>query len=57
MKSIGHMSFSPSVIKPTIAVLTSIQRAHYVTLGFMGLQQNFYIVKTKIFPDHENSEL
>ena len=57
MKSIGHMSFSPSVIKPTIAVLTSIQRAHYVTLGFMGLQQNFYIAKTKIFPDHENSEL
>ncbi|MGD9156132.1 MAG: UDP-N-acetylmuramoyl-tripeptide--D-alanyl-D-alanine ligase [Bacillota bacterium] len=33
MKSIGYMRFSSSIIKPSIAVLTSIQRAHYVTLG------------------------
>jgi UDP-N-acetylmuramoyl-tripeptide--D-alanyl-D-alanine ligase len=33
MKSSGYMSFISSMIKPSIAVLTSIQRAHYVTLG------------------------
>ncbi len=33
MKSMGYMRFSSSIIKPSIAVLTSIQRAHYVTLG------------------------
>lgn len=33
MKSTGYMGFSSSIIKPSMAVLTSIQRAHYVTLG------------------------
>lgn len=33
MKSMGYMRFSSSIIKPSIAVVTSIQRAHYVTLG------------------------
>jgi UDP-N-acetylmuramoyl-tripeptide--D-alanyl-D-alanine ligase len=33
MKSMGYMRFSSSIIKPSIAVLTSIQRAHYVALG------------------------
>ncbi len=33
MKSKGYMGFSSSIIRPSIAVLTSIQRAHYVTLG------------------------
>jgi UDP-N-acetylmuramoyl-tripeptide--D-alanyl-D-alanine ligase len=33
MKSKGYMDFSSSIIKPTIAVLTSIQRAHYVLMG------------------------
>jgi hypothetical protein len=33
MKSKGYMDFSSGIIKPTIAVLTSIQRAHYVLMG------------------------
>lgn len=33
MKSKGYMNYSSSIIKPNIAVLTSIQRAHYVLMG------------------------
>jgi UDP-N-acetylmuramoyl-tripeptide--D-alanyl-D-alanine ligase len=33
MKSVGYMGFSSSIIRPNIAVLISIQRAHFVTLG------------------------
>lgn len=33
MKSKGYMDYSSSIIKPNIAVLTSIQRAHYVLMG------------------------
>lgn len=33
MKSAGYMGFCSSIIRPDIAVLTSIQHAHYVTMG------------------------
>lgn len=33
MKSTGYMSICSSIIKPNIAVVTSIQRAHFVALG------------------------
>lgn len=33
MKSTGYMGYSSSIIKPSIAVLTSIERAHYVAFG------------------------
>lgn len=33
MKSFGYMRYCSSIIRPNIAVLTSIQRAHYVMMG------------------------
>lgn len=33
MKSLGYMRYCSGIIKPNIAVLTSIQRAHYVSMG------------------------
>lgn len=33
MKSVGYMDYCSGIIQPNIAVLTSIQRAHYVTMG------------------------
>ena len=48
MKSKGYMGFSSGIIKPTVAVLTSIQRAHYVLLGSI---ENIIEAKAEIL-DH-----
>lgn len=48
MKSKGYMGYSSGIIKPNIAVLTSIQRAHYVLMGSI---ENIIEAKAEIL-DH-----